>query len=78
MRCNLDSMVPLHGQVAMHDFSHYSFQEIMDLFDFPICSWISRTGLDVLECQGFGQVLPMVINKASTVIGQEFLCSTKR
>ena len=35
----------------------------MDVFDLPICSGVSGTGMDVFKCEGFGQVLPIVIDE---------------
>ena len=35
----------------------------MDVFDLPICSGISGTGMDVFKHEDFGQVLPIVIDK---------------
>ena len=42
MHCNLDGFMPFDGFITVSDLFHCSFQEIVYVFDAPICSGISQ------------------------------------
>ena len=49
----------------------------MYVFYAPVHCGISWTGLDALEGQCLGQISPVFIDEACTIVQQEFLSSVK-
>ena len=54
MGSNVDGFMPFDGFDTMSNLFHCSFQEIVHIFDATVCSGVSRTRLNVCECQSFG------------------------